>query len=125
MPLLNNLVAQVIDGPDRWLVDERTGLKVVKTRDHLLIYRHGVRKLWLDLELKYLLSFNLQTQAEVNAFNNVLALAGVSDHYAFMRSGRMVLLDFDNEFYRSEDYESKFGPESGNYSYEGSCPPPA
>lgn len=113
IPLLN----RVLLGPDRHVKDSRSGLKIVKVRDHVIIYRHGELKLWVDTELKYLVSWSVTTQAEVKAFNKVLSILGISDHYEFMRSGRVVLLQAGEHFYRSEEYHETFGPDSRNYSF--------
>lgn len=119
IPLLN----RVLNGPDRHVKDSRSGLKIVKVRDHLLIYRHGELKLWVDMELKYLVSWHVNTQAEVRAFNKVLGLLELSDHYEFMRSGRVVLLQAGEQFYRAEEYHENFGPDSRNYSFARSSNP--
>lgn len=119
IPLLN----KVLVGPDRHVKDSRSGLKIVKMRDHLLIYRHGELKLWVDMELKYLVSWHVNTQAEVKAFNKVLAVLGISDHYEFMRSGRVVLLQSGEQFFRAEQYNETFGPDSRNYSFARSSSP--
>lgn len=113
--MILKLTNRVLAGSDRFIRDPRSGLKVVKVRDHLIIYRHGEMKLWIDLELHYVVSWQVSTQAEVSAFNKILALVHCEDHYEFMRSGRVVLLKADNTFYRSEDYHEKFGPDSRNY----------
>lgn len=114
--MILSLVKRVIRGQDRFLYDSRSGLKVTKTRDHLVIYRHGEMKLWVDLELHYLVDWSVRTQAEVRSFNNVLNLLELS-HYQFVRSGRTVLLEADHKFYRKEEYHESFGPESRNYSF--------
>jgi hypothetical protein len=123
--MLLSLVKTVLKGPDRWVSDDRTGLKVVKLRDNLLIYRHGIRKMWLDLELRYVVSWNLSTQAEVAAFNRVLQLAGVDSFYEFIRSGRLVLLNAGGHFYRSEEYDELFGHLGRDPSHAGPRDQPA
>jgi hypothetical protein len=116
--MILKLTNRVLNGPDRHIRDVRSGLKVVKVRDHLIIYRHGEMKLWVDMELRYVVSWQVSTQAEVTAFNRILTLVKCDDHYEFMRSGRVVLLKTNNTFYRSEDYHEKFGPDSRNYRAE-------
>jgi hypothetical protein len=117
--ILNDLVGTVLHGPDRWLKDDRTGLKVVKIRDNLLIYRHGTRKLWVDLEVKLIISWKINTQAEVLAFNALLNLLGIEDFYEFIRSGRTVMLNAGGKWYQSAEYGIKFGHLGRNPSIAG------
>lgn len=113
--MILTLVNKVLQGPDRHIKDSRSGLKIVKVKDHLLIYRHGELKLWVDMELHFLVQWHINTQAEVTAFNKVLTLVNLDDHYEFIRSGRTVILQAGFHFYRSEEYNGTFGPDSGNY----------
>ncbi len=113
--MILRLTKRILDGPDRYLKDERSGIKVTKTREHLIVYRHGELKLWVDLEMKHVVAWSVRTQAEVNAFNKVLGLVGLSDRYQFLRSGRVVIVEKDGHYYRTEEYEHVFGPESGAY----------
>jgi hypothetical protein len=108
-------VKKVLDGPDTTTTDARSGLKITKLKDHLLIYRYGVLKVWLDLELKYLVKWNLTTQAEVAGFNTILIILGMGDYYTFLRTKRTILVKAGEHFYYSDQYNSKFGPEGGNY----------
>lgn len=117
--MITSLVSRVLNGEERHISDQATGLKVVRVRDHLFVYRHGELKIWIDLELQYLVSWEVCSQPEVDAFNRVLQLANVSDFYTFIRHGRLVLVQAGQSFYRSEEYAAKFGPDSGNYSYAG------
>jgi hypothetical protein len=115
--MILKLANKVLVGEDRFVKDARSGLKIVKVRDHLIIYRHGELKLWVDMELKYLVAWHINTQAEVTAFNKVLDLINIRDHYEFIRSGRTVLLQAGNKFYRVEEYNDTFGPDSRGYSF--------
>jgi len=115
--MILKLTNRVLAGKDRSVKDPRSGLKIVKVRDHLIIYRHGELKLWVDMELHYIVDWKLNTQAEVTAFNKVLDLVGISDHYEFIRSVRTVLLQSGEHFYRAEEYHETFGPDSRGYSF--------
>jgi len=114
--MILRLTNKVLAGEDRFVKDARSGLKIVKVRDHLIIYRHGELKLWVDMELHYVVSWHVSTQAEVTSFNRILALVNCSDHYEFIRSGRTVLLQSGLDFYRAEEYNDTFGPDSRGYS---------
>lgn len=115
--MILRLVNKVLAGEDRYVKDSRSGIKAVKVRDHLLVYRFGELKLWVDMELHYVVSWSVNTQAEVTAFNKILDLVNVSDHYEFIRSGRTVLLQSGDKFYRAEEYNGTFGPNSRGYSF--------
>lgn len=119
MAILSDLVGAVLAGPDRHTRDDRTGLKVVKVRDNLLIYRHGVRKLWVDLEVKLVVSWSLNTQAEVQSFNQILRLLGMEDFYEFVRTGREVLINAGGKWYYAIEYDEKFGPLGRSHSITG------
>jgi hypothetical protein len=113
--MILRLANRVLAGKDRFVKDGRSGLKIVKVRDHLLVYRHGELKLWVDMELHYLVSWSVNTQAEVKSFNRLLELLNIGDHYEFIRSGRTVLLQSGDMFYRAEEYNDTFGPDSRGY----------
>lgn len=116
--MILKLASRVLEGPDRHIKDVRSGLKIVKVKDHLIIYRHGELKLWVDMELFYVVSWNVSTQAEVSAFNKVLELVHCADNYEFVRTGRAVLLKTGTQFFRAEQYNETFGPDSRNYSFK-------
>lgn len=119
MSVLSDLVGYVLQGPDRWTKDDRTGLKVVKVRDNLLVYRNGERKLWVDLEVRLLIAWKIRTQAEVKVFNELLEALGLEDFYEFMRSGREVLLHAGGKWYYADEYNEKFGPAGRSHSIAG------
>ena len=116
--LLVDLVKKVLDGPDSVTTDARSGLKITKLKDHLLVYRYGVLKVWIDLELHYLVKWNIATQAEVVGFNIILTVLGMGDYYTFLRTKKTVIIKAGPHYYQSEEYNRKFGPEGGNYGYK-------
>lgn len=112
--LILNLVKRAID--NRYSIEGRSGVKVVLVRNHLIIYRHGERKLWIDTELKFLVAWKIRTEAEVRAFNAVLAEVGLAEQYKFYRHGRIVLLRVGDETYDQETY---YRTVSRDYRHEG------
>ena len=117
--ILSELAGRVLHGPDRWTTEARTGLKVVKVRDNLLVYRHGERKLWIDLEVRLIVAWCVRTEAEVKSFNRLLKDLGLEDFYEFVRSGRNVLLNAGGKWYHAVEYNEKFGPLGRSHSLEG------
>jgi hypothetical protein len=110
--MILRLTKKVLDG-SKYEHDARSGLKVTHCKEHLIIYRHGELKLWVDTEVDHLLAFSVRTQAEVSAFNKVLELCNIKSR--FVRSGRTILVEHELNYYRSEDYHESFGPDSRNY----------
>ena len=118
MSLLANLIKHALEEPGRHFRHQKSGLSVAKIRDHLIIHKHDKLLLWIDLELKFIVKFNLSHKLEVMAINQLLEQLGMKCHYQFVYS-QVVYLKVGLEYYHKDNYEAKFGLESGNYGYTG------
>lgn len=95
--MLIDLLNEVLEGK-RWAKSPRSGLKLAKSRQQLIIYRHGELKLWIDLSTKEIRRWSIRTKPEAKAFNQVLKHVGCSE-YRFMRSGTQTILLRSGEHY--------------------------
>ncbi len=116
MSLLLTLTNRALENPGEWVEHKKSGLKVARIRDHLIIYRRETQLLWLDLELRFIVQFNLTTKQEVAAINQLLAILELNETYTFVHSS-IVYLKVGMNYYHKHNYKVHFGLESGNYGY--------
>lgn len=121
MSLLTTLIKQALEEPGKHFKHQKSGLSVARIRDHLVIHRHATLLLWIDLELKFLVKFNLNSKLEVMAINQLLEQLSLKHLYQFVYS-QPVYLKIGFKYYDKQTYEAEFGLESGNYGYTGFNP---
>lgn len=116
MSLLLTLTNRALENPGEWVEHEKSGLKVARIKDHLIINKRETQLLWVDLELQFIVQFKLTTKQEVAAINQLLTILKLNSFYTFVHGPR-VYLKVGMNYYHRYNYKAHFGLESGNYGY--------
>lgn len=99
--MLLSLIKRLLRGKERTLKDTRASIQASRVNNQLIVYRYGGIQFWYDLNLG-LCQFCMTTNAEVRAYNGVLALLKVEGK--FFKSGPLVYYKQGDKLYKSSEW---------------------
>jgi hypothetical protein len=102
--MLLDLIRRVLQGNERELKNTRAQIKVARVNRQLIVYRYGGVQFWYDLDTG-LRMWCMQTNAEVRAYNQVLALVNPEGKHRFIKSGPVVYYSEGGTLWKSSDWK--------------------